>query len=72
LLKANPQPIDESLLLKRFEDAGVGSSAYAYDLDKTGESTLGLIEADPFATEPPPLPLLNDTDWVALQGICAS
>ena len=72
LLKADPQPIDESLLLKRFEDAGVGSSAYAYSLDKTGESTLGLIEADPFATEPPPLPLLNDTDWVALQGICAN
>jgi len=70
LLKAKAQPIEDSLLLKRFEDAGVGSSAYAYALDKTGESTLGLIEADPFATEPPPLPLLNDTDWVALQGIC--
>ena len=70
LLKAKPQPIEDSVLLKRFENAGVGSSAYAYALDKTGEKTLGLIEADPFAAEPPPLPLLNDTDWVALQGIC--
>ncbi len=71
LLKADPAPLDPGALIKRFADAGVGSSAYAYVLDPTGASTLPLIEADPFAQEPPPQPLLTDTDWVALQGICA-
>ena len=71
LLKADPPPLDPAALLDRFAAAGVGSSAYAYALDPTGESTLPLIEADPFAKAPPPKPLLADTDWVALQGICA-
>lgn len=71
LLKTDPAPLDPGALIKRFADAGVGSSAYAYALDPSGETTLPLIEADPFAREPPPLPLLTDTDWVALQGICA-
>jgi len=70
LTKATPAPVDQEALLQDFENAGVGSSAYAYALDKSGETTLGLIEADPFAKTPPPLPLLKDTDWVALQGIC--
>ncbi|HQY44591.1 MAG TPA: hypothetical protein PK450_10470 [Paracoccaceae bacterium] len=72
LLKADPTPLDPGALLKRFADAGVGSSAYAYTLDPSGETTLPLIEADPFGDAPPPQPLLTDTDWVALQGICAS
>lgn len=71
LLKADPAPVDSAALIKRFAEAGVGSSAYAYALDPSGETTLPLIEADPFAQTPPPQPLLADTDWVALQGICA-
>lgn len=70
LLQATAAPVDPEKLIQRFENAGVGSTAYAYAVDKTGESTLNLIEADPFGSEPPPFPLLNDTDWVALQGIC--
>ena len=72
LLTAPEAKVDDIPLLKSFQTAGVGSSAYAYALDKSGESTLGLIEADPFATTPPTSPLLNDADWVALQGICGS
>ena len=70
LLTAVEAPVPDADLLKRFEAAGVGSSAYAYARDPSGESTLGLIEADPFAATPPPKPLLSDSDWVTLQGIC--
>lgn len=71
LLTAKPAPVADEPLLKQFEVAGVPSTAYAYALDKSGETTLGLIEADPFGQQPPPFPVLNDGDWVALQDICA-
>ncbi|WP_188526458.1 hypothetical protein [Sinisalibacter lacisalsi] len=70
LLTTPPEPVPVEALLARFEAAGVRSTPYAYALDKTGETTLGLIEADPV-----PLalsaPLLADADWISLQGICA-
>ncbi len=72
LLTAVEVPVADDDLLKRFAKAGVGSSAYAYARDPSGETTLGLIEADPFGATPPAEPLLNDSDWVALQGICGS
>lgn len=71
LLDRRPATIADAGLLARFAGAGVASSPYAYALDPTGESVLGLIEADPFRSVPPPGPVLTDTDWVALQGICA-
>ena len=40
-----------------------------YALDTTGERTLALIEADPFASTPPQ-PLMSDGDWLRLQAIC--
>lgn len=72
ILTTPPLPVSEADLLKLFEKAGIGSSAYAKAIDQGGTTTKGLISGDPFATEAPPLPLLNDTDWVALQGICDS
>ncbi len=72
LLINDETSVKDADLLQRFEEAGVGSSAYAYARDPSGEATLGLIEADPFAATPPAAPLLNDGDWVALQGICGS
>lgn len=72
LLTAKPTQVPDTVLLKRFEETGVGATAYAHAVDRSGETTLGLIEADPFAKEPPPLPLMTDTDWVTLQGICGS
>ncbi len=69
LLTAAPDPLSDAALLARFAQAGLRSSPYAYAVDLTGESTLGLIEADPV-----PLgstaPILSDGDWVSLQGIC--
>ena len=61
---------DDEVLLEGFHRWAVRSRPYAYALDVTGETTLGLIEADPFATEIPP-PLLSDADWLQLQGICS-
>ncbi|MEO0773689.1 MAG: hypothetical protein AAFZ04_10955, partial [Pseudomonadota bacterium] len=50
---------------------GISATPYAYALDLTGEKTLGLIEADPFATSAPE-PVMNDADWLRLQAICGS
>lgn len=63
-----PPPAAEPLL-RRFAEAGLSSTPYAYALDPTGESTLGLIEADPHRDDAKPV--MTDTDWVALQGICS-
>jgi len=59
---------DPEALLGLFSQYEVKSTPYAYALDPSGESTLPLIEADPFETSP--RPVLSDGDWVALQGIC--
>ncbi len=61
-------PADE-VLLAGFAKAGFASTGLAYDIDSTGETTLPLIEADPFRNRSYP-PLLSDADWVSLQGIC--
>ena len=55
-------------LLQRFAEAGISSTPFAYAIDPTGETTLPLIEADPHAGDA--RPVMTDTDWVALQGIC--
>lgn len=69
LLTTPPTPLPDDVLLTRFAEAKVRSTPYAFALDQTGESVLGLIEADPVpvaAAEP----LLPDADWISLQGIC--
>ena len=63
------EPVSDEPLLDRFRNAGVPSSPYAYALDPTGESVLGLIEADPWP-KGPPSPVLSDEDWLHLQDIC--
>lgn len=63
-----PRPDDEQLLAY-FTRAGISSEPYARSLDPTGESVLGLIEADPFRTAEPK-PALSDREWIALQEIC--
>ncbi len=65
-----PPPADEPLLAA-FAAAGVSSTPYAFARDPSGESVLGLIEADPFKGQPAPRPVLEDAQWVALQGICS-
>lgn len=68
LASAVPRPEDDALLAY-FTRAGISSEPYARSLDPTGESVLGLIEADPFRTAAPE-PVLSDREWLALQEIC--
>ena len=68
LVERAPMP-DDAALLERFRRVGFSSGPLAYELDITGETTLTLIEADPFANRPY-TPLLNDADWLNLQAVC--
>jgi hypothetical protein len=70
LLAASAPGLPDDVLLRRFAEAKVASSPYAYALDPSGEATLPLIEADPYAATPAP-PLLTDGEWVSLQDICS-
>ncbi|MFD1508389.1 hypothetical protein [Lacimonas salitolerans] len=67
-----PVVVPDDQLLAAFERAGVRASPYAYAVDATGETTLPLIEADPFAMAPDTRVLLDDNDWLRLQSICGS
>ncbi|UYV36634.1 hypothetical protein N4R57_16770 [Rhodobacteraceae bacterium D3-12] len=69
LLAAPPATLEDATLLAGFEAWSVRATPYAYALDITGETTLGLIEADPFASQPAD-PLITDADWLRLQNIC--
>lgn len=69
LLTAEPEPVATSGLLTAFDTARLRSTPYAYAVDPSGEATLPLIEGDPVpvaAAEP----LIPDSAWVSLQGIC--
>ncbi len=68
-LVAPPLPPSDAILLARFEAAGLATTPYAFARDPSGETTLTLIEADPFSNVAPPA-LLPDGDWVSLQDIC--
>jgi hypothetical protein len=70
LLRGARPPLHDEALLERFRKADLASSPYAYALDPTGETVLGLIEADPWP-KGPPRPVLDETDWLRLQDICA-
>lgn len=69
LADAPTAPVPDDVLLEGFAAWSIRAAPYAYARDISGESTLALIEADPFAAEVPP-PLLSDGDWLRLQGIC--
>ncbi len=67
---AGPRPdIPQDDLLAVFAQAAMPSTPYAYARDITGESVLGLIEADPMAGRTLEQ-VLPDRDWVRLQNIC--
>ncbi|WP_270728961.1 hypothetical protein [Shimia sp. Alg240-R146] len=65
---AQPERPNNEALIDSFKTQKVRISPYAFALDPSGEDTLALIEADPFAVTPEPV--LTDGEWVALQGIC--
>jgi len=69
LLTEAPQAVAERRLLAAFEEARISSQPYAYALDISGETTIGLIEADPMRGRLSE-PVIDDQAWIALQGIC--
>ncbi|HCP82226.1 MAG TPA: hypothetical protein DIT67_11775 [Octadecabacter sp.] len=69
LFASPPERAGDDILLEMFADAQLPSTPYAYAVDVTGESTLGLIEADPMQSAGAPV-LLSDAEWISLQGIC--
>jgi hypothetical protein len=70
LLRQDMQPVNMDQLATRFIEAQVRPQPYAYAIDITGVSTLPLIEAGDLNTEETE-PVLQDGEWVALQGICS-
>jgi hypothetical protein len=69
LLARETPPVAEAALLARFAAANISSAPYAFARDISGETVIGLIEADP-ARGSSAVPLLSDADWVSLQDIC--
>lgn len=69
LLARTPMEPDEEELLALFEKAGISSQPYARALDPSGETVLGLIEADPFRSATPRA-VLDGPSWQALQHVC--
>lgn len=69
LITTPSKPMADEALLQGFETASLRSTPYAYAVDISGETTLPLIEADPFAAASPE-PVMNDADWLRLQSIC--
>lgn len=70
LLRQTPPPVADEVLLAAFQSAQVSSAPYGYAVDPTGETTLGLIEADPYR-KGSPRAVLDLPDWEALRTICA-
>lgn len=69
VMVADRPNVPDEVLLAEFARTQVPSSPYAYARDITGETVLGLIEADPMTGQSPP-PVMQDRDWVLLQNIC--
>ncbi len=69
LIASTEPALDQAALLPQFEGARVASTPFAFAVDVTGESTIELIEADPYRDRDAPQ-LLSDGDWISLQAIC--
>ncbi|WP_410217290.1 hypothetical protein [Paracoccus sp. (in: a-proteobacteria)] len=65
-----PRP-DMAALPAAFAERGLSTEPYARSIDPTGAAMLPLIEADPIRSGTPPVDLLTDEQWLALQQICA-
>lgn len=70
LLSHEPPAPQTNQLINRFTDARIALTPYAYALDITAESTVDLVEADPFGGITPAPGLMSDGDWISLQEIC--
>jgi len=69
VLSAAPVPLPDAILLSAFAEASIPSTPYAFSVDPTGKTVLGLVEADPVAAQTPNR-ILRDRDWLLVQAIC--
>ena len=69
LLTSEPAKLRNADILHKFNAVSFRATPYAYALDISGETTIGLIEADSVSSDMAQ-PVLDDSDWVSLQGIC--
>jgi len=69
LMTAPRREPDTANLLALFEAANVRATPYARARDITGESVLALIEGDPMQSRETE-PLIPDSTWLRLQGLC--
>lgn len=71
LLSHDTTQVPDTAMLNGFAEAEISSEPYAYSVDISGESVLGLIEADPMRGQARDR-LLSDGEWVSLQEICGA
>lgn len=66
LVAAPPRPVGDADLIGAMAERGVATEPYAYTRDISGETTQTLIDGSSEDARP----VLEDTDWIALQRIC--
>lgn len=71
VLAEGRRAVADAALLQRFTASGIAATPYALTVDPSGTTTAALRAGDPFATAPAPVPVMDDSAWVTLQGICA-
>ncbi|MEP5761674.1 MAG: hypothetical protein ABJ327_20645 [Litoreibacter sp.] len=69
IMRENDTFPEDAALLPAFEAANISTQPFAYARDFSGETVLGLIEADHFRTGTPKA-LLSDGEWISLQAVC--
>jgi len=67
MLSTLPAEADTDRLIAAFSAAGLPVTPWAQATQP--ETAMALIEADPLAGQQP-VPVISDTEWVGLQGIC--
>lgn len=66
LVIKTPSAVPDSALIAEMKQRNIPSASYGYALDISGESSAAIIAATAGAA-----PVLDDTDWIALQSICS-
>ncbi|WP_458791067.1 hypothetical protein [Yoonia sp. MH D7] len=69
LTEAQPSFLPSAALITAFDASQIPTSPFAYARDASGQRTASLITDDPYAQRDVP-EILDDADWVRLQGIC--
>jgi hypothetical protein len=66
LLIKPPSGVPQAEVIMAMRERGVATAPYGYALDISGETTAPYL-----AQDSAPEPILDDSDWVALQSICS-